>query len=225
MGTGDGGSAGDPSGNAQNTNSLLGKILRLDVSTTGTYVIPPTNPFASSAGADEIFAYGLRNPFRFSFDRTAGTLFLGDVGQGAWEEVDIITNGANYGWNVMEGNVCYNATTCNTSGKTLPITVYGHTNGNYSITGGCMYRGTQMPSQAGRYIFGDYGSGRIWSLQQTGPSTWTPTELFVIGSAGTVGLVAFGEDTNGELYAVGISNGTVYRLKDTAGVADFDLYQ
>ena len=178
--SGDGGSGGDPQGNGQNLRTLLGKILRLDVDTpTGNrqYGIPPTNPFANNTAGyrEEIFAYGLRNPWRISFDPPTGRLWTGDVGQGRLEEVDIIASGANYGWNRMEGNVCYPSgnTSCDMTGLSQPVFVYGRSLGA-SITGGYVYRGNTVPRLAGAYVFADFISGRIWSLHDKGGS-WADT--------------------------------------------------
>ncbi|MFN8499097.1 MAG: PQQ-dependent sugar dehydrogenase [Anaerolineae bacterium] len=211
FGTGDGGGGGDPNGNAQNLNVLLGKMLRLDVDHGSPYAVPPTNPFVGQSGKrGEIWADGLRNPWRFSFDRQTGEMWIGDVGQGAWEEVDLQpagVGGQNYGWNIMEGNVCYNATSCNQAGLTLPILVYGHGAGDCAIVGGYRYRGAAYPGLAGVYFYGDYCSGRIWGLTRSG-ATWTPSAPFSSG----LSLRSFGEDASGELYVLGSSG--VYRLAD-----------
>jgi glucose/arabinose dehydrogenase len=229
IGTGDGGGGGDPFENAQNTNSLLGKLLRIDVnSTTSTYTVPADNPFVGVAGADEIYAYGLRNPWRYSFDsRPGGTnrLFLGDVGQSAWEEVDIITKGGNYGWDDMEGFVCYEPSTgCLTAGRTLPINVYDHSLG-FSITGGYVYRGSQYPYLYGRYIFADYVTGRVWALTEGPPDTWTRIDLATLPFQ----ISSFGEDEDGELFVIeyvndASTNSRVHRLKEVSRVADYHLY-
>lgn len=169
IGLGDGGGGGDPFGNAQNKSTLLGKILRIDVNPIfpeGNYTIPNENPFArNSLGyREEIYAYGFRNPWRFSFDFLTGKLWVGDVGQSRIEEVDIVENGKNYGWNIMEGNECYNvAFGCNETGLEFPIFDYDHTLGN-AIIGGYVYRGSALPELKGSYIYGDYGSGKIWAL-------------------------------------------------------------
>src|SRR6266513_5001672 len=162
-GTGDGGGGGEPDGNGQNKHALLGKLLRLDVSGASGYAIPPDNPFASgTAGAPEIWSYGLRNPWRFSFDRETGDLYIGDVGQNLYEEVDVSSTahlrgkGLNFGWNVMEGLHCYNATTCNQTGKTLPLIEYSHASGGCSVSGGYVYRGTRIAALVGQYLYSDY---------------------------------------------------------------------
>jgi len=173
IGLGDGGSGGDPQNRAQNKTSLLGKILRIDVNgTTGSlpYRIPSTNPFVGRYGADEIWSYGLRNPWRFSFDRSNGDLWIGDVGQSSWEEIDhsLRPNGngrwANFGWRVLEGFHCYNPSTgCSTVGKTMPLLEYSHTLG-CAVIGGYVYRGPTFAALAGWYLFGDECSGRIWAV-------------------------------------------------------------
>ena len=199
---GDGGSGGDPFGNGQNLNAILGKILRIDVDAAPApgkqYAIPADNPFAAGGGLPEIWAYGLRNPWRFSFDPATGRLFAGDVGQNAFEEVDLITKGGNFGWNIMEGNHCFSpAAACPTAGLILPIDEYGHdAAGGISVTGGFVYRGPSIPGLAGTYVFGDLASGRIWGLQENGQDGWQRTLLLT--HALTVS--SFGRDTSGELY-------------------------
>ncbi len=217
IGTGDGGGAGDPNNNAQNINSLLGKILRIDVDSGSPYAIPPSNPFVGQPGADEIWAYGLRNPWRFSFDRVTGDLFIGDVGQNAWEEVNFQSTGSsggqNYGWRLMEGFHCYNpSSNCNDGTLTLPILEYSHTLG-CSITGGYRYRGSQIPSLSGYYLYGDYCSGRIWGALPSSGGVWIPTELLDT----TLSLSAFGEDSSGELYVADLSGGSIYKIVPAQG--------
>jgi glucose/arabinose dehydrogenase len=175
IGMGDGGSGGDPFNNAQNPLSLLGKVLRIDVeSQSGAYSIPSSNPFAGNAAyRPEIWALGLRNPWRFSFDRGTGDLFIADVGQNLYEEVNAQSaasgGGENYGWNIMEGLHCYATTTCDRTGLTLPVAEYGHSlMGDCSITGGFVYRGGEFPVLQGVYLYGDYCSGRIWGLRRAG---------------------------------------------------------
>ncbi|HVN80731.1 MAG TPA: PQQ-dependent sugar dehydrogenase [Terriglobia bacterium] len=207
IGTGDGGSGGDPMGNGQNKNTLLGKILRIDVDQGSPYAIPSDNPFVAGGGLPEIWAYGLRNPWRFSFDRLTGSLFAGDVGQALYEEIDLINRGGNYGWNIMEGYHCYSPSSgCDTDGLTLPINEYGHDLGN-AVIGGYVYRGREYPSLNGLYFFGDFGSSRIWCLAETNRGTWERTELLRLGKE----ISAFGEDEDGELYVVGYG-GSIYRL-------------
>jgi glucose/arabinose dehydrogenase len=213
LGTGDGGGAGDAPNNAQNTEVLLGKLLRLNVATL-PYTIPPGNPFANQAGADEIWAYGLRNPWRYAFDvAAAGTpkLYIADVGQGAREEVDVVDAsavGRNYGWRMMEGTQCYNPSSgCNQSGLTLPVIEYDHGQG-CSITGGFVYRGAAIPEIQGHYFYSDYCSGWLRSFRLTGGAA-TDQRDWPIGNIGSV--TSFGLDSAGELYVLS-SNGRVYRL-------------
>lgn len=198
IGLGDGGGAGDPSNHAQNRSTLLGAILRINVDTGSPYTVPSSNPFfGNSQGFQpEIFAYGLRNPWRFSFDTLTGALWLGDVGQGLWEEIDIIEKGNNYGWNRMEGNHCYNpGINCNTTGLELPVYEYDHAIGR-SITGGYVYRGTQIPSLYGWYIYGDYATGVIWALNLS--SSQPPVNIEVAST--NLLISSFGVDAAGELY-------------------------
>lgn len=211
---GDGGSAGDPLGNGQNLSTLLGSILRIDVSGLsgpGDYEIPADNPFVGIEGArEEIWAYGLRNPWRVSFDSETGRLWAGDVGQNSWEEIDIIAKGANYGWNIMEGRQCYSpATGCNESGLTLPVIEYDHSQG-CSVTGGYVYRGDQATSLQGYYVYGDYCSGNIWALAYDG-SVVTENILLVDSE---LSITAFGEDLTGNLYILDRQGG-IYRLIET----------
>jgi glucose/arabinose dehydrogenase len=215
IGLGDGGSGGDPQGNGQNTSVLLGKILRIDVTSTPPagheYAIPVDNPFASSGGAPEVFAYGLRNPWRFSFDSPTHRLFAGDVGQNNWEEVDLVTSGKNYGWNLMEGNHCYppTVTTCNMSGLVPPITEYDHSgSGGTSVIGGFVYRGSAIPALVGTYIFGDLSSGNVWGLKEDSGGTWQRTLLLTHNRI----VSSFGRDAAGELYLVDYGNGAVLRI-------------
>ncbi|HEX5854302.1 MAG TPA: PQQ-dependent sugar dehydrogenase [Thermoanaerobaculia bacterium] len=216
VGMGDGGSAGDPNNNAQNTGSLLGKILRIDVRAS-PYGIPRDNPFAGSSTARrEIWAYGLRNPWRFSFDRKTGDLYIGDVGQGTWEEVDfqpaVSGGGENYGWRLTEGNHCFNpATGCSFAGITPPVAEYSHESG-CSITGGFVYRGRDFARLDGIYFYADYCSGRVWGLRRNGTG-WETQELLQPG----FGFTSFGEDDAGEVYAVDGNSGTLYRLVDADG--------
>ncbi|HEX2788503.1 MAG TPA: PQQ-dependent sugar dehydrogenase [Ignavibacteria bacterium] len=213
---GDGGSGGDPQGNGQNTSVLLGKILRIDVNSTSggnNYAIPPSNYFADSTGSQrkEIFAWGMRNPWRFSFDSVTSRLWCGDVGQNTREEVDIIENGKNYGWNKMEGFLCYpSPSSCDTAGRklVLPIVDYPRSDG-ISITGGYVYRQTEIPLLTGKYIYADYGSGRIWSLQYNGPGNVVNTLLYDSPYA----ISSFGIDNNNVMYCLSYgSSGRVYKL-------------
>lgn len=213
IGTGDGGSGGDPNNNAQNLNSLLGKMLRIDINTPSggnNYSIPPTNPYAGGGGAPEIFATGLRNPWRFSRDAVTGTIYCGDVGQDAWEEIDTISVGKNYGWRCYEGNAPYNTSGCGPIGiYTFPIAVYQNVGSDISVTGGYVYRGARVPWLVGRYIYADYGSRKVWKLLLSGGVV---SDNSIIGVAPT-GIPSFGVDQNNELYIVG-GNGTIYKLQD-----------
>jgi glucose/arabinose dehydrogenase len=205
LGLGDGGSGGDPLGNAQNTNVLFGKLLRIDVDSGTLYGIPPSNPFATSGGRPEIYAYGLRNPWRFSFDRANGDLWLADVGQNAWEEVDRIQLGGNYGWNRREGTHCYPPGTASCPGTFIdPVAEYSHSEG-ISITGGFVYRGTAIPQLVGHYVYGDFGSGTIWSISASGP--FTPA---IISHGANIS--SFGEGADGELYVADIGSGQISKL-------------
>jgi glucose/arabinose dehydrogenase len=207
IGLGDGGSGGDPLGNGQSLNTLLGKMLRIDVDSALPYAVPPDNPFASGGGLPEIFAYGLRNPWRFSFDRASGQLFVGDVGQDAYEEIDIVRKGGNYGWNTMEGLHCFNpASGCNMNGLTLPIVEYDHSEGE-AVIGGFVYHGGAIAGLNGAYIFGDFISGKIWQLTQNG-STWQRTLLLSSGRP----ISSFGQDRAGELYVADYSAGSILKL-------------
>ncbi|MGB9697653.1 MAG: PQQ-dependent sugar dehydrogenase [Ignavibacteria bacterium] len=215
IGMGDGGSGGDPQNNAQNLQVLLGKMLRIDINDTTVnrrYVIPPTNPFYNnpSAGKEEIFAWGLRNPWKFTQDLNTGLIYAGDVGQNLWEEIDIIQNGKNYGWRVLEGFQCYNPpTNCDTSGKTFPIKVYGHNNGDCSITGGYVYRGNRRPELNGAYIYGDYCTGRIWMLRYNGQSITSDSLLI----DAPFSISTFGIDQFNELYILSYaSSAKIYRF-------------
>lgn len=222
IGFGDGGSAGDPGNRAQNLGSLFGKLLRIDVDRrTGTlpYGIPPTNPFVGRAGLDQIWAYGLRNPWRWSFDRTTGDLWIGDVGQDTWEEVDraVATHGRNagrgldFGWRVMEADHCFSPSSgCARSGKTLPLVEYRHVNGRCSITGGFVYRGGRYPDLAGAYLFADYCSGEIWYVDRGAARGTAPTLALDTDLA----ITSFGQDRAGELYLTD-GNGSVYRVTDS----------
>lgn len=222
IGMGDGGGAGDPQNNAQNLGSLLGKLLRLDVDSQFPYATPPTNPFVGTAGArPEVWALGLRNPWRFSFDRLTGDLFVGDVGQGSWEEVDFASassgGGQNYGWRRMEGTHCFNpATACNNGALTLPILEYNHGENDSvgcAIVGGYRYRGTGIPQLSGMYVYSDFCSGRIWGAIPDSAGNWTATELLDTGTP----ITTFGEDQTGELYYADYT-GTLSRVVNAAHV-------
>jgi len=217
IGMGDGGSAGDPGNRAQDPNQLLGKILRLNVEIglPATYTVPSGNPFVGRPGfRPEIWALGLRNPWRFSFDQLTGDLFVADVGQGAWEEINFQSpasaGGENYGWRVMEGNHCFNPSTgCWTTGLVIPVAEYSHSFG-CSVTGGYVYRGSAFPRMQGSYFYGDFCSGRIWGLSG-GPGAWQNDLLLDT----TISISTFGEDEAGNLYVANYS-GTIYSLVDSS---------
>ncbi len=218
--SGDGGSGGDPRGNGQSLRTLLGKILRLDVNTASgnrQYGIPADNPFANNTAGnrEEIFAYGLRNPWRISFDPVTGLLWAGDVGQGRREEIDIVTQGGNFGWSRMEGFVCYPSgnTNCDMTGLVLPVWDYGRNLGS-SITGGYVYRGTTVPRLAGAYIYADFVSGRIWSLHDKG-GRWADT----LRSNSGLNISSFGVDQNRELYICAF-DGKIYRFTPITNKVD-----
>ncbi len=212
---GDGGSGGDPQGNGQDlTRTLLGSILRIDVSDASEaepYRIPADNPWADGAGGalPEYWAYGLRNTWKFSFDRQTGTLWAADVGQGRMEEVNIIERGGNYGWNIMEGSECYLATTCEQEGLILPVAEYTHQFG-CSVTGGVVYRGSAVPEMYGWYLYGDYCSGRMWALEAGAVEGGARVEPKVISDGGPQ-VAAFAEDLDGELYMLSFDL-RIYRL-------------
>ncbi len=200
IGLGDGGSGGDPQGNAQNLGTLLGKILRIDVN-ADTYSVPPDNPFVNTQGAKpEIWAYGVRNPWRFSFDRETGDLYIGDVGQDKWEEVDFQPagdpGGENYGWNIYEATHPYSGAAA-PANLVMPVAEYGH-NVGITVVGGYVYRGAAIPSLVGYYFYGDYGTGLIWSLYRDASGQWQ-SSTFMSG-VGTIS--SFGQDASGELYVV-----------------------
>ena len=212
-GLGDGGSGGDPSGNGQNLDTLLAKILRIDVDAGTPYAIPGDNPFVGHAGQrGEIWLYGLRNPWRFSFDRTTGDLYIGDVGQDLWEEVDVLPTGSpggeNYGWNIMEAKHCYGASTCNMSGLVLPVIEYSHSEG-CAVIGGYVYRGSRVAALSGLYLYGDLCNGWVRSFRYAGGAA---TEARAWPSLSVTGqFSSFGEDARGELYITTIS-GNLYRI-------------
>ncbi len=209
IGMGDGGRAGDPWGNAQNPDALLGKLLRIDVDNGQPYAIPADNPFRNGGGKPEIWATGLRNPWRFSFDRADGRLYIADVGQDQIEEVDVQPGnaaGLNYGWNVTEGQSCYGQSSCDKAKFTLPAAQYTHADG-CSVTGGYVYRGAAFPPLTGVYLFGDYCSGRIWGMRETG-GAWNAQELLTAPFQ----IASFGEDQAGELYIAAIDKGTIFKI-------------
>jgi len=214
---GDGGAGGDPLGSGQSRSTLLGKILRLDVDQPGPgagYGIPADNPFAAGGGLPEIWHYGLRNPWRMSFDRSTGDLWIGDVGQGRFEEVDVARAGArglNFGWNVLEGSHCYEAESCDATGMTAPVSDYGRELG-CTVIGGYVYRGAAQPHLQGVYVFADACSGSLFGLDAASDALTPPVRL---AGEGTGRIVGFGEDASGELYALAL-DGQVSRVLATA---------
>jgi glucose/arabinose dehydrogenase len=212
---GDGGGGGDPFHNAQDPASLLGKILRIEVGATGTYSIPTTNPFVDTQGyRAEIWAMGLRNPWRFNFDSATGDLYIADVGQGNLEEInyiaaaDIDNGGMNFGWPILEGNNCYppeGEQNCDRSGLTLPVATYDHSHGDCSVTGGYVYH-SQLPSQAPIYLYGDFCSGKLWGLQADG-DTWQSSLLQDFNFS----ITSFGEGEDGKIYLVSYA-GDIYQI-------------
>jgi glucose/arabinose dehydrogenase len=224
IGTGDGGGIGDPENRGQSLDTLLGKLLRIDVRGVPTYTIPATNPFTRTVGArPEIWDYGLRNPWRFSFDRATGDLYIGDVGAVCYEEIDFEPAGSgggrNYGWRRMEGLHAFNRDELDVciqpkispAGLTLPIVDYAHELG-FAVTGGYVYRGKAQPWLNGVYFYADFGSGRLWSLRQAAPGVWSRAELLDTPHA----ISSFGEDEDGELYVLSFGDGQVFRLEPGA---------
>ena len=211
--TGDGGDSGDPQNNAQNLNVLLGKILRINVDGGTPYTIPPSNPFFDSTNSSikkEIYSWGLRNPWRNSFDPVTDWFWCADVGQNAWEEIDLIANGKNYGWRCYEGNHTYNTSGCNYPEYKFPIWEYGHSP-ECSVTGGYVYRGVSVPELTGKYIYGDYCSKKIWSLEYNGINP--PTNQFLVNAPSLI--TSFGVDEFSEIYIV-LANGKIYKFVSTA---------
>ncbi len=214
IGFGDGGSGGDPLNSGQTLSTLLGKMLRIDVDKSEgstKYAIPLTNPFKGGGGKPEIFAWGFRNPWRWSFDQVTGTLWVGDVGQGTYEEIDRVEINKNYGWRVREGMHCYNAGTCSTAGLTDPVVEYSHSGGNCSVTGGYVYRGDTVPSLSGSFIFGDYCSGILWKVVSDGSGGYTKQQ---IASSG-LSIGGFGQGADGEVYVLNYGGGTIHRFVET----------
>jgi glucose/arabinose dehydrogenase len=208
---GDGGSGGDPDGNGQNLGSLLGKLLRIDVDSGAPYGIPPGNPFTADGQRPEIWSYGLRNPWRFSFDRETGDIWIADVGQGKYEEIDFEAagskGGANYGWNVMEGAHCYAPADCKQDGYEKPVFEYTHDEG-CSVTGGYVYRGKDIAGLAGAYLFTDYCSGKLWATTRTAGGGFDTKRAGQLPDD----VSAFGEDEAGELYVAVDSEGAIYKV-------------
>lgn len=210
LGFGDGGSGGDPRNFAQSLDTFLGKILRLDVDSAQPYAIPTDNPFATGGGLPEIWAYGLRNPWRFTFDRVTGDLYIADVGQNQWEEVDFIPAGApgglNFGWKFYEGSYPFESVAPLETSFVFPVVEYSHAEG-CSVTGGVVYRGHRLPAWQGIYLYGDYCSGRVWGLLRDTQNNWMSQVLF----EGMGRITAFGEDEAGEVYLIDQA-GIVYVL-------------
>lgn len=205
IGFGDGGWAGDPHEHAQNTNTWLGTILRIDPDTQIPYGIPPDNPFAQGGGRPEIYAWGLRNPWRFSFDSQNGTLWAGDVGQDRIEEIDRIKKGKNYGWDRKEGSRCYEQEPCDDPRLTDPVAEYDHTSG-CSVTGGYVYRGKSLPFLKGMYLYGDFCTGTIWMLDT---ATLRAPQLLLKSEKS---ISSFATDRTGELYLIDYESGQIFRL-------------
>jgi glucose/arabinose dehydrogenase len=218
VGTGDGGGGGDTYGNGQNPNSLLGKMLRIDVTSdpSAPYLIPADNPWVNADWngvdvLDEVWAVGLRNPWRYSFDRLTGDLWIADVGQNVYEEVHFTVmgtpGGLNYGWPIMEATHCFGGGGCDPTGLEIPVAEYDHSFG-CSITGGYVYRGSQYPVLQGVYLFGDYCSGIVWATLPNLDGTWSTTQLLDTD----LYISSFGEDENGELYVTDLSGGAIYQV-------------
>jgi glucose/arabinose dehydrogenase len=209
IGMGDGGGIGDPQNRSQDLHDLLGKMLRIDVDRGLPYAVPPDNPFTPEAARAEIYAMGLRNPWRYSFDRKTGELWLADVGLKGWEEINVITKGGNYGWSIMEGSSCFKKKKCDTTGLIPPLIEYRHEDGRCSITGGYVYRGRSIPALVGSYLYGDYCSGEVFAVrtENGGNVTGKPWRLLKTEAR----ISSFGEDEQGEMYLVD-HRGTVYRL-------------
>ena len=225
IGLGDGGNGDDPGNRAQNTGTLLGKMLRINVNgktSTRGYLIPGSNPYVGRSGLNEIWQTGLRNPWRFSFDRKTGTMWIGDVGQGSYEEIDRAVHtstgsgrGYNWGWRVMEGRHCHIPSSgCRTSGKVLPITEYTQaSNGRCAVTGGYVYRGSQIPALVGYYVYGDFCSGEIWAIRAN--SSYPPDRITLVGTGSGRNVSSFGESATGELFVVDL-NGTISVIEPAA---------
>jgi glucose/arabinose dehydrogenase len=215
IGLGDGGGGGDPGGRGQSLTDLLGDILRVDVASGTSYTVPPDNPFVGQADArPEVWSYGLRNPWRFSFDAATGDLYIADVGQNAWEEVDVVSaaagagRGANFGWSVTEGRHCYASASCDTTGFTLPVLEYSHSSG-CSISGGYVYRGAAIPALQGHYFYADYCSGWVRSFRLQDGQAAEPYQWPTLAPGGAV--PSLGQDAAGELYVLN-AGGQVFRI-------------
>ncbi len=219
IGFGDGGGSGDPNERAQDTNYILGSMVRLDVDSASPYAIPMSNPFSAftncvngmgTMSCPEIYAWGFRNPWRWSFDSQTGELWVGDVGQDDWEEIDRVERGMNYGWNEREGAHCYPPSSNSCSINNVdPITEYDHSVG-FSVTGGYVYRGSAIPNLQGYYVFGDFGSGRVWAVLATAPQGTAPMQI----DDTSLGISSFAEGENSELYALDYFGGGIYQIID-----------
>ena len=216
IGMGDGGSQGDPHGNGQNRNVLLGKLLRINVDRADPYLVPSANPYVKGGGRGEIWALGLRNPWRFAFDRFSGLLYIADVGQDRWEEINVVPMsiaGVNYGWKIMEGASCYGTSNCNQSGLQRPAVSYSHENSTCSVIGGFVYRGQKIPEIKGQYFYSDYCNSWLRSFGFADGKV-TDRHEWPIGKLGSI--TSFGEDAQGELY-ICTSSGRVYRIIKSPG--------
>lgn len=227
IGMGDGGSGGDPNNNSQNKKSFLGKMLRIDVNNGDPYGIPPTNPFATNPDyLPEIWALGVRNPWRFTFDRQAGDMWIADVGQDEYEEIDFQAagdvTGHNYGWRCYEGNEPYNTNGCGAQSEyTFPISVITHSGGNCSVTGGFVYRGSKNPGLKDKYIFTDYCSGNIWAITNNGGGSFTRNDITQENAKIKNALVSFAEDLDGEIYLLG--SGRIYKIEETSCILEANV--
>ena len=211
---GDGGPGNDPFNKGQNTYSPFGAILRVDLDSAFPYAVPPDNPLVEGGGIREIYAWGFRNPWRWSFDRATGELWVGDVGQNQWEEINLVQKGGNYGWRVREGAHCFQTGNCDTTGLIDPVVEYSHAEG-CSVTGGYVYRGALMPFLQGTYIYGDFCSGRIWGLNHD--TTGVVENRVLLDSF--INISSFSEGHDGEIYVLNYSGGGIYRLASAAGAA------
>jgi glucose/arabinose dehydrogenase len=215
LGLGDGGGGGDPFGHGQNPGTLLGAILRIDVDRGDPYAIPPDNPFVTGGGAPEVYVYGLRNPWRFSFDTATGALWIGDVGQNAWEEVDRLdageVAGANLGWNVTEGAHCFTDPGCDPGAFVLPVGEYP-TDDGCAVTGGYVYRGTAIPGLVGWYAFGDYCSGQVYAVRSDAPPSADAAGAVRPLLATGLRITSFGQGADGELYLADAGDGAIHRI-------------
>tara|TARA_B100001123_G_scaffold450884_1_gene624707 strand:+ start:1595 stop:2284 length:690 start_codon:yes stop_codon:yes gene_type:complete len=223
LGYGDGGSANDPHGHGQNLSTLLSTVIRIDVRNASydePYAIPTDNPFLEGDGVrPEIWAYGVRNPWRMSFDHKTGLLWAGDVGQHRLEEISVIRSGGNYGWRTMEGSRCFSPETgCDRAGLTLPVWEYGHSEElnphmwGCSVTGGYVYRGKTVPGLYGWYLFTDFCTGRIWAIDAQTAAGGGYVEPVLLWKEGPARIVSFAEDANGELYVISLSDERIYRI-------------